>query len=274
VLQLFAHPFYVMICRVWTYTAELKEAISRKQDGLSETNKAHARETLKLVAEFGERFKMTRTLGCVYGAMNHVAAASPEKMLWVMEHLEVEVKLDFTDMTLMHFPSERVEYFDEWRKNRKLGGLFDGDEPSVPKRVSTRFPEAIPAIAGAGTSYAVEDFDGCVFHLLRVLEYGLRKLARQLSVPCTMKKGSLELQTWGFVINQIEEAVKKMPTAKTTREAKKLEYFNHAASQFSFVKDAWRDVFFHSRNGEVQDAKVKHFMENVREFMKIMARGV
>ncbi|MGI9064851.1 MAG: hypothetical protein ACR2HX_00370, partial [Pyrinomonadaceae bacterium] len=49
VLELFAEPFYVMSLRLWMYTSELKEAIHREsgQDKLSETNKAHAKETLK-----------------------------------------------------------------------------------------------------------------------------------------------------------------------------------------------------------------------------------
>src|SRR5688500_15545408 len=67
--------------------------------------------------------------------------------------------------------------------------------------VASAFPSAIDDIRNAGTCYAVEQWDASVFHLMRVLERGLRVLATKFNIPFLNT-------TWHTVIEQIESKVR------------------------------------------------------------------
>src|ERR1700730_12748171 len=50
-------------------------------------------------------------------------------------------------------------------------------------KVNTAFPSCADEIANAGTCYALEQSEACVFHLMRVLERSLGALASKFNVP-------------------------------------------------------------------------------------------
>src|SRR5439155_27069673 len=117
------------------------------------------------------------------------------------------IRSDLLRVSLMYFPDDRLEYLSEYRTNRNLGGLFG-------EKVKRKFRNAEEDIKQAGNCYAIEDHDGCVFHLVRVLEHGLSKMSKRRQVPCAMGKGTLDLQTWGTVINQVEISIKSIKPAR------------------------------------------------------------
>jgi hypothetical protein len=156
-------------------------------------------------------------------------------------------------------PDNRQEYFQK----DDLFGL----------EVSVAFPSSVREITSAGNCFALEEWDACVFHLMRSLEHPLRALANALGVPPPVKQPqtTLELRTWGDVINQIIIEINKRPNPKTPQEAELAEFYNRAAEQFQFFKDAWRDVVMHSRNKPYLEGETKDLIKSVEIFIRRLA---
>jgi hypothetical protein len=86
--------------------------------------------------------------------------------------------LDTLDMSFSNELGEELIFRIASRGN----GYFEKDDLFGPE-VSSAFPSSTDNIRNAGTCFAVEQYDACVFHLMRVLERGIRVLAAKFNVP-------------------------------------------------------------------------------------------
>lgn len=173
-----------------------------------------------------------------------------------IEILQGRVDHEMEDIVFGFIPADKALYF----QNKALFGA----------KVNSSFPSAAKDIEEAGNCYAHGNYTGCVFHLMRALEHPLRALAIKLKVPPPKRnpKTPLELRTWGSVITAIITAINNRPNPKTNAEAKLTEFYNKAADQFQFFKDAWRDVVMHTRSKPYGEGEVKDLIKSVETFMQ------
>jgi hypothetical protein len=201
--------------------------------------------SLKLVAAIRERLKSTEY---TYGKYKADA-----------EVLQERVDHEAEDIIFGFIPAARADYF----KNK---------EPFGPE-VKAAFPSAYVDTRFAGVCYAHGTYTACVFHLMRALEHPLRALAVDLGVPPPPKNPQtpLELRTWGDVIGEIIKAINARPNPKTPADAEDAEFYNKAADQFQFFKDAWRDLVMHSRSKHYGEGEAKDVIVSVETFMRRLA---
>lgn len=147
-------------------------------------------------------------------------------------------------------PAAGVEYFDQER-------LFGDD-------VYEKFPSSRYDLREAGNALAFELHTACVFHLMRVLEFGLRAMAQRFSVP-------YESACWHNVIEGIEGQIRKINKDAGGPDWKKQQKeYSDAATQFMFFKDAWRNHIMHVR--DMYDAgRATSIFQHVQEFMEKLA---
>ena len=126
--------------------------------------------------------------------------------------------------------------------------------------------------------YAHELYDGCVFHMMMILERGLASLASTLGV----RRGQ---KAWGALIPEIEKAIEafavrqrltpkgaKPPTPAIARKnAALLTFYSEAAKEFVYFKDAWRNHVSHGRARYKETDAIK-VMNHVRDFMIQLSR--
>jgi hypothetical protein len=182
-------------------------------------------------------------------------------MLNVRLHdIQKDVFTDLYDPAFVYIPKDKEQYFEQ-------PALFDNDEVSV----SDRFPEALADIKAAGNCYAVGMYTACVFHLMRVVEHGARKMMSDLKarrhLPTPRKP--IELCDWGELITAIDKALGQLSAGTRTSMAKKnkFEFYNHAVAQFRNFKDAWRNNVSHLRR-TYKHGGAKDVMDNTRQFMQ------
>lgn len=149
--------------------------------------------------------------------------------------------------------------------------LFVPSEPLFGQAVLDRFPEAAHDISSAGRCLALDEWTAVVFHLMRVLEIGLRDLARRLNIQ--FPNIDLEYQEWHVIIEKIEAEIKKVGAAlprRTHIKAETLEFYNRAAGQFWHFKDAWRNNVSHAHTSYDQ-RKAKEVYAAVESLMRQLA---
>lgn len=165
--------------------------------------------------------------------------------------LDMSFSNELRNGAIFRIASSRIVYFEK----DDLFGL----------EVTNSFPSATEDIRNAGTCFAVEQWDASVFHLMRVLERGLRALANKFNIP-------FQNTTWHTVIEQIEAKVRRMDSSYGADWKEQQKFCAEAASQFMFLKDAWRNHIMHL--GDVYDeGKALSVLTHVRMVMRALAQG-
>ena len=175
-----------------------------------------------------------------------------------LEVIDEEIVRGLRENLFLVISTNKREYYDH-------SALFG-------EAVKERFPSAANDISEAGNCYATGRHTACVFHCMRALEPGLHALAQQLKVKFPRNpKTTIEFKTWGEIIRAITDAINAKPNPKSRKDAADSQFYNAAAAQFQFFKDAWRDVVMHSRSSPYDEHQAMSVLVHVREFMQHLA---
>jgi hypothetical protein len=166
--------------------------------------------------------------------------------------LALRIQEDLQGEMFLHVPTARVHF-------------YESKEPLFGAEVATCFPSVSFDMVEAGKCHALHRSTSCVFHLMRVLESGLKVFAAQFNLPTAHTE-------WGKMIEGIEKAVRGMATdpSRAPDWKDKQEFFSQAATNFSFFKDAWRNYTMHAR-GKYTEDEAEAIFGNVRAFMQKLA---
>jgi hypothetical protein len=164
-----------------------------------------------------------------------------------LEHLRHDLISEATAIQFLYLKPERLKF-------------LDSDSP-FGQNVVNAFPSAVLDMREASNCYALERWPACVFHLMRVLEFGLTAMADKFAV-------TIGTSTWHVIIEAIEERIRRMDSityGNTWRQQQK--DFSDAATQFMFFKDAWRNHIMHVRD-VYDEGRATSILQHAEEFMK------
>jgi hypothetical protein len=131
--------------------------------------------------------------------------------------------------------------------------------------VANAFPSAADNIRNAGTCFAVEQWDASVFHLMRVLERGLRVMAIRFNV-------SFQNATWNTIIQDVETSIGGMSPSFGADWREQRTFYSEAARHFRFLKDAWRNHIMHLGD-DYDEGKALSVLRHVHELMQTLVKG-
>lgn len=147
--------------------------------------------------------------------------------------------------------------------------LYEQNEPPFGQDVADKIHGARYDIACAGRCLALDEWTAAVFHTTRVLEIGLKKLARRVNIT------GVENKDWYELIRDIHDKIKALKNPSkplTPQQRKRNEWLSEMASGFTYFKDAWRNPVSHSR-GKYDERDATSAWNHVRSFMQVLARG-
>jgi hypothetical protein len=145
------------------------------------------------------------------------------------------------------YPAEKAKVLWNWKKDW------------AP--VLNKFPSAESDIIAAVDLWALCHWTACVFHLMRVLEHGLKALATDVGK-------SFDVQNWQNIIDQIESEIrtlgKTLPAGANKGE--RLRFLSEAAKEFTYFKDGWRNYVSHNK-ANYDEYQARGALEHVKAFM-------
>jgi len=173
---------------------------------------------------------------------------------------------DLCAIECAYIPKDKIEWFESEK-------LF-GDS------VFVEFPDARGEIKSAGNCLALDLNTAAVFHLMRVVELGLRELAVRLKTKSLIKITKqtkkrviipIELGTWDEIIGELEGklAVLRGITRSKRREAK-IEFCIELLKELRHMKDLWRNKVMHTR-ATYDEKQAESAFNHVRAFMQKLA---
>jgi hypothetical protein len=153
---------------------------------------------------------------------------------------------ELANEAIFRIPPERKDYYER-------------DDLFGPK-VHTAFPSCARDVQKAGSCYALGQEDGCVHHLMLVLERGLKALATKVGI-------TYHQPNWQNIINEIERNLKSIPGGPDR------DFYKEVNAQFGFLKEAYRNHAQHAHDDPYDMPKALHILNHVREFMQQLEKG-
>jgi hypothetical protein len=160
--------------------------------------------------------------------------------------LSLDVELDTRKFFFV--PPERSEYYsgDEFFL---VGKFFGKMEPF--QEVLKVFPSTGDDLVEAGNCLALDRPTACVFHLMRVMEVGLKAIAKAL--------GFTYSSNWGKCLADIEKQGQRAEP-----------FFIEAVAYLRSVKNAWRNPTMHIER-IYSEQEAEHIFNAVQAFMQHLA---
>jgi len=126
-----------------------------------------------------------------------------------------------------------------------------------------KFPSASYDMFESGKCFALDRHTACVFHLMRVLEIGLKALCVKLDyIP--------KNDNWHEVLKELPEAIRKKfnPHIGNPNWKEEEHFYSQLAVEFRHFKNAWRNYVMHAHEKYGRDeadaiyAHVKSFIDH------------
>lgn len=133
--------------------------------------------------------------------------------------------------------------------------------------VASRFPGAVQDIEAAGRCFAFDSHTAGVFHLMRVVEVGLRALGLSLNDPSLDPKRN---PSWDRILGRCDDELKKPYTNRAAEWKSDQAFFADATANLRAVKDAWRNPTLHVERS-YDEEKALDIWNAVRAFMRHLA---
>jgi hypothetical protein len=126
------------------------------------------------------------------------------------------------------------------------------------------FPSALDDCQEAAFCYACGRYTAAVFHAMRILEYGLGALSKEVGL-------TFDVQQWYDIINQIEKKIKEAQNRpKSLDKSDHLQFLSEAAKEFTYFKDGWRNYVSHGRS-KYDGPQALSALNHVKTFMVHLA---
>jgi len=189
---------------------------------------------LTYTAESAKRIS-ARTLPKTYG-----------ELFPVLNSLNDTLTAELEKEAIFRIPPERKSYYER--------------DDMFGQKVLDAFPSCARDIQKAGSCYALGQEDGCVHHLMLVLERGLKALAAKLGVP-------YQHTNWQDIINKIASELRSM------KRGPDRDFYTKVNAQFGFLKDAYRNHAQHAHDDFYDLEKALSILNHVRAFMQQLEEG-
>lgn len=136
------------------------------------------------------------------------------------------------------------------------------------------FPSATPDFRDACDCLAFGMYTAAVFHLMRIVEFGLRAFAADLGLSHVvvnqpnMKTIPTEYAQWEQILNQLPEKIKTKTGAlpKGPQRQAAQEFYYPAHKEIEAFKNAWRNHVMHSRAAYTREDAVA-VLSHVKRFL-------
>jgi hypothetical protein len=176
------------------------------------------------------------------------------QLVGLLREIDSRLRDELSDVTVLTLSPKEQGYFEP------AEALFGND-------FETKFPSGLFELDEAAKCIALGRGTSAVFHLMRLMEIGVRAVAQSLQIPDPLGPAQ---RNWGAVLKKIRDAIdQKWPTA-TNRMAGDGQIFEALYASLDAVKNPWRNATMHVEN-KYTDEEAEHIFVAVSGFTKKLA---
>jgi len=202
----------------------------------------------ELCADLNLKMSLRRTRQIRSDCTDGVSARKVADLRESVKDLNRTVIEELEDIRFLFVPSERISYWSE--------------TPLFSEKVQRRYKRAFDDMVEAGKCLAVGRYTACVFHLMRVVEIGAKRLAKNVGLAPSHKA------PLGTIARDISKEVVKMPTT-TPKESDRKEAFSKTVDHLAHITAGWRNKTMHPGLSYNEEEATLMF-KNVCSFVNLM----
>lgn len=139
---------------------------------------------------------------------------------------------------------------------------YEPDEPPFGQAVFDSFGSAIEDVLEAGNCLALDRDTAVVFHLMRVLEAGLKVLGKELGIPYA--------PSWESYLRQLATIIEGDWKSKSEAEKRNQSFYKDVLGDLQAIKLAWRNPTMHIVKSYSPE-EAAHIYGCVKQFMVRLA---
>ncbi len=214
----------------WTATlleqTKTFSAMESTGDKLSEDHRVDLMRRLSLALHYTEELQLPITRKRIdrFGHQVHGNECTYGDVVIAIREIAGRFTDELENTLLFHIPSDKQHFLENAK--REMGDDIIG-----------KFPEIAFDIEEAGKCLALERGTASVFHLMRIMEAGLRAIATTLGIDV------LANRTWDAMLKKIKAASEQQhPRDEWT------DFYAEIVAKGYAVKDAWRNNTMHLEN--------------------------
>ncbi len=170
----------------------------------------------------------------------------------LINHLVVSVKDEVDTVLAWQVPGEKLVFFE----HHPFGS-----------EVRVGFPSAEDDIEEAGKCLGMGRNTAAVFHLMRIMETGLRSLGASLNDPTLDPRTN---PSWEKILSRCDKEMQKPLRDRSPEWRVDEAFFSTATANLRAVKDAWRNPTMHVER-RYNDEEAREVWFAARAFMRHLA---
>lgn len=254
-LRAFAH-FYIYIGRVFQYWIQLNKT---GQDRLDEGDYQYYRKHLEELVSHCKAVKLTTSETLIRDSLARTTSTfryldASQKMGELQRCVEAELKSKF----FFFIPPERARYLillAEDEPSPHIGEEMQRFTPLIQK-----FRSIVPDLEDAGNCYATGSFTACVYHLMRVCEYGLASLAANLGTDPGVS-------SWEKLLRKMSNKIAENDATHPEGWEDDRSFYSETATLMINVKNSWRNSVSHIRK-HYDEPRARRVFNSVEALMQ------
>jgi hypothetical protein len=254
-LRLYAEP-YLIICRClgrWEQLSHHFRNSSEMNDLVDGSDREENRKWIAEIRKPCEEAGLVSSLDQLLRMEISMNSPTVTNRAWGQMQMELANRFndEFSRKLIFWIPPGKEKFYEQ------KGALFG---PAV----TDAFESTRTDIEEAGKCYAAGRNTACVFHLMRVMEHGLRALGKTLNEPNLDPSRN---PSWETILRRGDEEL-KLPIRKRSGDWRiKDEFFTNATANLRAVKDAWRNPTMHVER-DYDEEKALDILNAVGAFMR------
>jgi hypothetical protein len=172
-----------------------------------------------------------------------------------LEALSIRITDELSSRHFFSLPERHWEYFEPAAP--LFGTVFE-----------TKFPSAQFELDEAAKCLALERSTAAVFHLMRLMEIGVKATSVCLGLPAPIKDGD---RSWGGMLRKFKEEIERRDKASPPQWLPNDKaFFADAYASLDAVRNVWRNATMHV-DSKYTEEEADHIFAAVRGFMKKIA---
>jgi hypothetical protein len=189
----------------------------------------------------------------------HMKLMDDQKLRWG----ELCKSVEFMTEVLSHELGETRVLVVETAKHR----YYEPKEPLFGKKFSDRFVFAAFELDEAAKCLALGRSTASVFHLMRMMELGVRAVSRCLQISDPIQPAD---RSWGPILKKVRDGIDNKWKTVAQRSVGDGNIFDGLYASLDAVKNPWRNSTMHPAN-KYTDEEAEHIFVAVRGFMMKLA---
>lgn len=220
-----------------------RESLNKEIDTFARLENDLINTDMAVSAEFCKRAKQTLTDSCQKNS-SIVDMKTLSKFDRQLEILNDVILEEISSRDFLYVPHPMVSYYES---------------NQFPREIIDRFNDSIYDMEEAGKCFALGRSTACAFHLLRVIEVGMKELKKFLKI----KKNT---PTWDSAIKIVEKHIKELDQKSDRKTIAKLK---EIVSRTYAIKDAWRNKTMHVET-KYNPEEAREVFEASKNYMKVL----